>query len=347
MSIKVLVIDDSAFMRKIISDTINKISECEVVGIARDGESSLPQIRKLKPDIITLDIEMPGMNGLETLKKIKAEFDIPVIMLSSHSGEEMTIASLEIGAMDFIEKPENLFSISSDFESELKQKLTSISATKPTKQRTPSENRQKRRIQNRNLPSSVKAIVIGASTGGPRALMRLIKYIPSSLKIPIVIVQHMPSGFTLSFSKRLNQEANVNVVEARDNMILKGGTVYIAPGDYHLRIKSGRIKLTEDEAKIHGVRPAVDYLFESASVEYGENLAAIILTGMGNDGTIGMKKIKALKGYTIAQDEETSVVFGMPRRAIESGVVDSILSLDEIGDQLNVLIEEKQWKQNS
>lgn len=344
MPIKVLVVDDSAFMRKVISDKINQIEGCEVQSIARSGEVALQMIAKKKPDIVTLDIEMPGLNGLETLEKIKENFDIPVIMLSSHSGEEMTIASLELGATDFIEKPEKLLEIGESFKEELEQKIKTIARRGKTTKVKSAEKKISYGDLEKEIPNRLRAIVIGASTGGPRALMQLIKKIPKDLAIPIIIVQHMPSGFTTSFSKRLNQEAAVEVVEAKQGMLIKGGTVYVAPGDYHLRIKGSRIHLSLEEAKIHGVRPAVDYLFSSTSHEYKNNLLAIILTGMGNDGTNGLKEVRKNKGYVIAQDQQSSVVFGMPRRAIEAGVVDSILSLDELCHLLPKIIGEKQWK---
>lgn len=345
MSIRVVVVDDSAFMRKIISDKISQIKGIDVCGIARDGQSALKMIEKQQPDVITLDIEMPGLNGLETLKIIKERFNIPVIMLSSHSGEDMTITSLELGAMDFIEKPQNLLKIEADFVAELELKIKSISKANVLLTETKSVQSPLTDNNEAVFPKKIRAIVIGASTGGPRALMQLIKYIPADLRIPILIVQHMPAGFTTSFSKRLNQEAQVPVVEAVDNELIQGGKVYIAPGNHHLRLEDGRIKLgSPEEAKAHGVRPAVDYLFETAAQCYQKELVGIILTGMGNDGTAGLRVIKELGGYTIAQDQKSSVVFGMPRRAIESHVIDEIGNLEEIGERLNWMIRVKQWR---
>ncbi|WP_314061221.1 chemotaxis response regulator protein-glutamate methylesterase [uncultured Vagococcus sp.] len=337
MTINVLVVDDSAFMRKIIADQIKFLNGIEVCGIARSGDDALRVIPKYKPDVITLDIEMPGLNGLDTLKLIKKEFGIPVIMLSSHAGEDITIEALELGAMDFIEKPQNLVKIETDFADELGRKLNSIAESVST------PVSQKNQVKTtRQFPNRIKGIVIGASTGGPRALMNLIRQIPAELKIPIFVVQHMPAGFTQSFAKRLDQEAAVKVVEAADGMIITGGTVYLAPGDFHLRLIGNQIRLSREE-KIHGVRPAVDYLFESAAQIYRQELVGIILTGMGNDGTDGMADIKETGGYTIAQDQASSVVFGMPRRAIEANVVNEVASLNEIGERLNWMIKVKQW----
>lgn len=338
MSIKVMVVDDSAFMRKVLSDQVNQISNVVVSATARSGEDALLKLKKIQPDLITLDIEMSGINGLETLKIIKREFNIPVIMLSSHSGEEMTITCLENGAMDFVEKPSNISKIEDSFKEELEKKIKSI-IVKPGSVEVIKEVKV---VGEKRFPNKVRGIVIGSSTGGPKALMEIIKYIPKTLNVPIFIVQHMPSGFTKSFSKRMNTEANVEVVEAKHLELIRPGVVYIAPGDYHMRIDQRRIYLTNEEKKINSVRPAVDPLFESASKVYGKSLVGIILTGMGSDGAEGMKIIDNNKGYTIAQDRETSVVYGMPRRAVELGVVDEILSLDMIGTKLDWMIRVKQ-----
>ncbi|QIL49818.1 chemotaxis response regulator protein-glutamate methylesterase [Vagococcus hydrophili] len=335
---KVMVVDDSAFMRKVLSDQVNQISNVVVSATARSGEDALLKLKKIQPDLITLDIEMSGINGLETLKIIKREFNIPVIMLSSHSGEEMTITCLENGAMDFVEKPSNISKIEDSFKEELEKKIKSI-IVKPGSVEVIKEVKV---VGEKRFPNKVRGIVIGSSTGGPKALMEIIKYIPKTLNVPIFIVQHMPSGFTKSFSKRMNTEANVEVVEAKHLELIRPGVVYIAPGDYHMRIDQRRIYLTNEEKKINSVRPAVDPLFESASKVYGKSLVGIILTGMGSDGAEGMKIIANNKGYTIAQDRETSVVYGMPRRAVELGVVDEILSLDMIGTKLDWMIRVKQ-----
>ncbi|SLM86902.1 MULTISPECIES: chemotaxis response regulator protein-glutamate methylesterase [Vagococcus] len=337
MTIKVMVVDDSAFMRKVISDQINSISNVTVCAVARSGEDALLKLKRETPNLITLDIEMSGIGGLETLKIIKKEYKIPVIMLSSHSGKEMTITCLEYGAMDFVEKPLNISQIEASFMRELETKIKSIVTIPSSKE----ISETKRQNYEKKFPTKVRGIVIGSSTGGPKALMELIKYIPKELSVPIFIVQHMPSGFTKSFSNRMNSEAAVEVVEAKHMDLIKPGVVYIAPGDYHMRIDQKRIYLTNEEEKINSVRPAVDPLFETASKVYGKSLVGIILTGMGSDGAEGMKIISENKGYTIAQDRETSVVYGMPRRAVELGVVDEILSLDMIGTKLNWMIRVK------
>lgn len=334
MAVKLLVVDDSAFMRKIISDLIGGISGIEVAGIARNGLDALEVIPRIKPDIITLDIEMPKLNGLETLKIIKEKYDIPVIMLSSLSGRDITIEALELGALDFIEKPTDLSSNLDDFKEELAMKIRSIS---PKTVGKTSIKRRNAQASGRSINKEIGAVVIGASTGGPKALTEVLKKIPGNIGVPIFIVQHMPKGFTTSFAQRLDKESELKVVEAENNMAIERGVVYLAPGDYHMEVDGSRIKLNSND-KIYGVRPAVDYLFDSAARTYKSNLLGVIMTGMGRDGAEGMQSIKDMGGCNIAQNEETSVVYGMPGNAVAKGVIDCILSLDEIGDKLREIL---------
>ncbi|WP_414839029.1 protein-glutamate methylesterase/protein-glutamine glutaminase [Carnobacterium sp. TMP28] len=342
MGIKVLVVDDSAFMRKIITEMISDIAGLTVVGTARNGHDALKSIPLLKPDIVTLDIEMPGLNGLETLERIKKEFDIPVVMMSSHSGEAITIEALELGAMDFIEKPVDLKNQAVDFKKEIEKKIKPLIEEK--EEPTPKKQLEKRTTTKewqKNVPKKIEAIVIGASTGGPKALLHIIRHLPETLVIPVFIVQHMPKGFTLSFAERLNLKSVVTVVEAQDGMAVEKGIVYLAPGDYHMTIKENKIALNQTP-KILGVRPAVDYLFQSAAIRYKSTLVGVILTGMGHDGSEGMKHIKEQGGFTLAQDRETSVVYGMPGSAIKEGVVDEVASLTELSDKINWMIRMRQ-----
>lgn len=335
MTIKLLIVDDSAFMRKIIVDLVGELEGIEVVGIARNGLDALEAIPKLRPDIITLDVEMPKLNGLDTLKEIKKRYDIPVIMLSSLTGVDTTIEALQIGAIDFIEKPSDLQANLNDLKIELDNKIKSSVIRQSTpivvKNFTP---------QCKTTSNKINAVVIGASTGGPKALVSLISKVPKDLNVPIFIVQHMPKGFTTSFAARLNNESKVKVVEAVDGMKIENGTVYLAPGDFHMTLKNGRINLNSDD-KLHGVRPAVDYLFFSAAETYGDSLLAIILTGMGRDGANGMVSVKNHCGYNIAQSEESCVVYGMPASAVAKGVVNEILSLEDISTNLNKMIRVK------
>ncbi|WP_407371284.1 chemotaxis response regulator protein-glutamate methylesterase [Carnobacterium sp.] len=336
MDIKVLVVDDSPFMRKIITETITSIDGLEVIGTARNGRDALKAIPQLQPDVITLDIEMPGLNGLETLEIIKKEYSTPVIMMSSFSGEDNTIAALDLGAMDFIEKPHDIRNQSDVFKNEVADKIKPLFEQLKTEVHIEKSFLQKSELEDR-LPKKIKAIAIGASTGGPKALFSIIRSLPENLKFPIFIVQHMPKGFTTSFSKRLDKESSATVVEAEDGMTIKAGFVYVAPGGYHMVIDNQCIKLNEAD-KIHGVRPAVDYLFETAADTYGSDLASFILTGMGQDGAKGLDKIKKAGGFTVAQNRETSIVYGMPGNAVQKGVIDEIASLNEISELINWMI---------
>lgn len=332
MATRILVVDDSAFMRKILTEQISAINGFEVIGTARSGEDALNKMALLRPDIITLDVEMPGMNGLETVKKIRKISDLPVFMLSSLQGKEITIAALESGATDFIEKPQNLRENAAEFQRQLAYHLKSVL------QKDEDDSGAKKEFTPANeadiLDQAYKAIVIGASTGGPRALMQLVQAIPSTLAIPIFIVQHMPEGFTASFAKRLNDSAQVPVKEASHLEKIQAGTVYVAPGNYHMHIHQDELFLTQTE-KRNGVRPAVDHLFESAAPLYKNRLLSVILTGMGKDGTQGMQAVKEAGGYTLAQNKESCVVYGMPGSAVDAGVVDVCVHLNCISDIIN------------
>ncbi|MDE1548305.1 protein-glutamate methylesterase/protein-glutamine glutaminase [Jeotgalibaca caeni] len=328
MNKRILVVDDSAFMRKVLTQQISAVHGYEVAGTARSGEDALKKMELVKPDAVTLDVEMPGMGGLETLTHIKKQYDIPVFMLSSLQGKEITIQALEAGATDFIEKPSNLLENAADFQERLEAHLSILLDNKRVVSPYPLPIKQEKMSMKK-----IKAIVIGASTGGPRALLQVIRSLPSELQIPVFITQHMPEGFTTSFAKRLDDSARIPVKEAEHGELIQPGTVYVAPGNYHMAIKGDRIYLDQTE-KLNGVRPAVDVLFDSASQVYKENLLAVILTGMGKDGTKGMKSVKKLGGHTLAQDEASSVVYGMPGNAVRAGVVDRCADLVEIADIL-------------
>lgn len=334
MAIKVLIVDDSAFMRKIISDMMKEFSDIEIVGTARSGKDALEIIPKLSPDIITLDVEMPGLNGIETLKEIKKMSNIPVIMLSSNNKPEITIEALELGAIDFIEKPVNISTNFAEIKNDIEQKIKSYLSEKLVDSRVFQKSSA---AKSNSIHKKIEALVIGASTGGPKALVQLISKLPEETRVPIFIVQHMPKGFTTSLAERMDRESGVRVVEAENGMTISNGTVYLAPGDYHMEISRDQIILhTKD--KIHGVRPAVDYLFFSAAEKYKDKLLAVILTGMGKDGSDGMARIREAGGYNVAQDKETSIVFGMPGSVIARGLVDEVLSLDDISKTINRMV---------
>lgn len=342
--IKVMVVDDSALMRKIISDMLNRQLDIEVIGIARNGQELLSKLETQHPDVITLDVEMPKMNGIEALKELKLRnINIPVIMLSSISkrGAELTMECLEAGAFDFIPKPSG--SISLDIDKVLddltqkirlaynKKSLGRINKSNEYKSVLKSFKRDKEFVGNSpNHTKRIQAIVIGASTGGPKSLHTIIKSLPQKLGVPIIIVQHMPVGFTKAFAKRLNNNSNIEVVEAIDGDNIERDKIYIAPGGFHLEIsKDKKICLNTDKT-IWGVRPAVDKLFISASKVYGSSLMSIILTGMGKDGANGTVEVKKMGGYTISEDESTCIIYGMPKMAYATGMVDIALPLKDI-----------------
>ncbi|UXC64307.1 chemotaxis response regulator protein-glutamate methylesterase [Ligilactobacillus agilis] len=340
--IRILVVDDSAFMRKVITDLIAKMPGTELAGVARNGKAAVDFVKAdSELDLVLMDVEMPLLNGLEALKQIKQFSSVPVVMLSALTNQEVTIEALESGATDFVEKPTNIMAIKDDWIREFfaKIKAASRQQRRPLSRRrevAPTATTSGQVKSSLELRRNLKAVVIGSSTGGPRALLHLITALPARLAVPVIIVQHMPKGFTKTFAERMDAEAKPKVSEVSDGMLLKN-EVYLAPGDYHMVIKDGRLHLNQ-EPKMHGTRPAVDPLFDSAAAYYGQNLVGIILTGMGKDGAEGMGTILAKGGYTIAQDKDSCVVFGMPRSAIEKGVVNEVLSLDQIRVKLEELV---------
>ena len=369
--IKILVVDDSAFMRKVLSDLFKSQPDFEVVDIGRNGAEAVEKVKQHSPDVVTLDVEMPVMDGLTALEQIMAVKPTPVVMVSSltKAGADATIKALSLGAVDFVAKSAGSISRIDEIEKDLLQKCreaagvsgnrlrATVAAVKPVilPERTAPAAPEKPLMVEKVLtvdkaaPSmtrttSVSSVIsgvddwivaIGTSTGGPRALQEVLTRLPGNLPCPTVIVQHMPPGFTKSLAERLNTLSELTVKEAADNDKLVAGTVYIAPGDFHLTLRretSGTyVKLNKDPA-IGGLRPAVDPMMVSVAETYGTKAVGVILTGMGHDGAKGMKAIKRLQGRTIAEDQSTSVVFGMPKAAIEAGVVDSILPLPQVAE---------------
>ncbi|HHV29888.1 protein-glutamate methylesterase/protein-glutamine glutaminase [Acetivibrio mesophilus] len=342
--ITVLVVDDSAFMRKVISDILNSDEEVEVIDTAKNGLEAIEKAHKLKPDVITLDLKMPVMDGLECLRKLNENMRIPVIMLSSitREGAEATIQALAEGAMDFIAKPENIFDMKEEcIKNEIIEKVKVAKSYKCLKNERKSvgivmkADATKSKIRN--------IVVIGTSTGGPRALQDVVPLFPANVDAAFLVVQHMPEGFTKSLADRLDALSSVKVKEAEDNDILENSHVYIAPGDYHMLLeKTGndlfKIKLSKDPP-IGGHRPSVDVMMESVSNTGFGNIVGVIMTGMGRDGTEGVKKLKSVNNaHIIAQDESTCVVFGMPRVAITTGAVDVVVPLKEIANEIMKIV---------
>lgn len=339
-NIQVLVVDDSAFMRKVISDILNQDPRINVIGTARNGQDALLKRRELRPDVMTLDVEMPVMNGLDTLKQIMKEDPCPVVMISSTTkeGAENTLLAMEYGAVDFVAKPSGAISLDiNKVKIEIVDKV--IQAAKARLQRSapkPIVQRTIRRLIETN--EKRKVIAIGTSTGGPKALKDVITKIPATIAAPILIVQHMPVGFTRSLAERLNALSSITVKEARDGEMIENGTAYIAPGGCHLglrKVGSSLFIQTHLEEPRKGHRPSVDVMYESLSTITDIETIAVIMTGMGADGTEGLMKLKE-KGscYAIAEAAESCVVFGMPRAAIKTNLVDEVVHVQEIAERM-------------
>lgn len=344
---KVLVVDDSAFMRKLISDFLSENPRLHVVGTARDGQEALQKIEQLKPDVVTLDVEMPVMNGLETLKHIMQKQPLPVVMISSTTkeGAENTILALQYGAVDFIAKPSGAISLDlykikdKMIEKVLLASEANLRTVKAKQKMSMLSQKQYRKIEvseRQNVSGKKKIIAIGTSTGGPRALQHVLTKFPATIDAPIFIVQHMPKGFTKSLATRLDSLSSIHVKEAEDGEIVQKGTAYIAPGGKHLYVKRVGTSLAihlDEAAPRNGHRPSVDVMLESLSALTNYEKVAVIMTGMGSDGTAGLKQLKASgKTFVIAESAESSVVFGMPKSAIAANVVDEIIHVDDIAE---------------
>ncbi|WP_237262436.1 protein-glutamate methylesterase/protein-glutamine glutaminase [Sporosarcina ureae] len=350
-------------MRKLISDMLNKHPMMEVIGIARNGKDAVEKVRDLQPDVITMDIEMPIMNGLEALKFIMNQMPTPVVILSSttkHNTENAVLA-IEYGAVDVIAKPGGAISLNlHEIEKEIVEKVfaaSSVVIQTLTRQITPTQKRQAATTSKPNFENedstipilsehavkipekktliAKKFVIIGTSTGGPRALQEVITKFPTDFPYPILIVQHMPPGFTKSLAERLNGLSEITVKEAEHGEPIENGTAYIAPGGLHLKFEKSRtgyqIVLDRDEAPRSGHRPAVNVLLESASTHKELQYVTAIMTGMGYDGKEGMELLRAsCKTITIAESKNTSVVYGMPKAIIDAGLSDEIKDVQQI-----------------
>lgn len=351
--VKVLVVDDSAFMRKAIAMMLESDPEISVIGKASNGIEGLEMIKALKPDVVTLDIEMPQMDGLTALKHIMAENPTPVMMLSSLTteGASATLDALSLGAVDFI--PKQLSFVALDIvkiKDELLRKVKHIARNKPAfylgilKQSKSGDLKSPRRTKQDGLTMPGRSgksrpgiIAIGSSTGGPPALQAIIPKLPANLPVPVTVVQHMPPTFTKSLAERLDTLSAVHVKEAEHGESLLPGTVYIAPGNKHLTVRhtvsSGHVLLSDEPATtLH--RPAVDVMVKSVAEEYGSRVLGVILTGMGSDGLEGLRLVKAKGGKVFAQDKASCVVYGMPRVVIEEKLADKVVHIDNLAKEI-------------
>jgi len=334
--IRVLIVDDSSFVRKALFRIFDKDPSIEVVGMAISGKEAVEKVLSLAPDVLTLDIIMPGMDGLETLKIIMKHRPTPVLMLSqlTKQGAELTLQALELGAVDFVDKSSRGIMDLFDLESTIISKVKAIAGSTPVMIASP--HRVILPAGTRNL---VDVVGIGSSTGGPLALQIILPKFPGDINFTILVVQHMPPGFTGPLAKRLDALCDIRVKEAEEGDRLSPGTAFIAPAGRHMAVKDlfgeASLGLSPDPADaMH--KPSVDVLFESLSKHFGSRAIGVILTGMGSDGVQGLTAMKERGAFTIAQDESTSAIFGMPRVAIEKDVVDRVLPLTEIaGDILS------------
>jgi two-component system chemotaxis response regulator CheB len=334
--IKVLIVDDSAIVRKIFSEELSKYPDIEVIGTAPDPFAARDKIIALKPDVITLDIEMPRMDGLTFLRKLMKYYPLPTIIVSSLTpkGGKLTLEAMEIGAVDVIAKPGGSYTVG-NMSAQLAEKIRAASQARVIS-RCPDSSLAQRAPLTALAQTSHKVIAIGASTGGTEALKQVLTRLPANSP-GIVVVQHMPANFTASFAERLNSLCQVTVKEAKDNDSIVTGLVLIAPGNFHMILRrSGARYYVEVKTgpMVHHQRPAVDVLFKSTAKYVGPNAIGVILTGMGADGAEGLLEMRNAGAGTIAQDEQSCVVFGMPKEAIKMGAAEKILPLEQIAPEM-------------
>ena len=348
VAIDVLVVDDSPLMRRIITRLLESDPRIRVVSTAGDGYEAIEKVEAIRPDVVTLDIEMPRMDGLEALRQIMQRAPTPVVMLSGVKEASAAVQALELGAVEFVAKPSGTISIDLyKVRDELigKVKLATLVNLDRVVARTgPITPPPPLSPPMGGMKGGAWMLAVGASTGGPRALDQVLRRLPAGLPAGVLIVQHMPAGFTASFAQRLNQRSPLHVEEARDGQEVTTGSAYVAPGGVHMVVTGERGRPTiclQDTPKVNSVRPSADVLMGSVARLNGACSMGIVLTGMGSDGAEGLAQIKAAGGLTLAQDKESSVIFGMPKAAIERGVVDGVLSLSKIPRAIVTAMQER------
>jgi two-component system chemotaxis response regulator CheB len=359
MPIRVLVVDDSAFMRRVIGEAITSQADMQLAGVAINGLDALLKVEQLQPDVVTLDVEMPEMDGLTALRHLMARYPRPVVMLSSltQEGAVTTLRALSIGAVDFVPKPSG--SISLDFHKvreDLLQKVRIAAGarvqTRPTRSAhdAPTPRTVRAEVLRRLHPETAaprpingsaafdRLVVIGSSTGGPRALGTVIPGLPRDGHTAYLVVQHMPAGFTKSLADRLDSSSALTVQEACAGDRLAADVALVAPGDHHLRVTNSGVVELDEGPRVHGVRPSVDVTLESVADHYAKRSVVAVLTGMGQDGASGAARVHELGGYVLAEDESTCVVWGMPRAVVERGAADKVVPLDAMAHAITAAI---------
>ncbi len=343
--IRVLVVDDSVVVRKIVTDVLSEDAGIDVVGTAVNGKVALTKLESLRPDLITMDIEMPEMNGIDAVRAIRAQRNrIPIIMFSTltERGASATLDALSAGASDYVTKPANVGSVGQSMDSVRQQLIPRIKALLGRPAQAPAQRAAavpppRPPVARTAPPKPPAVLVVGASTGGPEALTRVIAALPPTFPLPVLVVQHMPPVFTRQFAQRLDRLTALRVVEAVDGTPLVPGTVQLAPGDHHLVVRTTRQGLTtalNQEPPENFCRPAVDPLFRSAVAAYEGAVLGVVLTGMGSDGRAGAAEIRAAGGAVVVQDQATSVVWGMPGAIVNAGLADEVLPLDRIAESV-------------
>ncbi len=343
----VLVVDDSAFMRQVISQLVESSGEFRVVGTARDGRDAIAQVQALEPQIVTLDIDMPELDGLGALGYLMTHLPRPIVMLSAattRDGHDATVRALELGAVDFVRKPSG--PVSNDLTKVSERLLGALRAAATANIAGSATAVPHRRITTEvgRRPASIASAVvaIATSTGGPRALATVIPELPRDLPAGVLIVQHMPAGFTKSLARRLDAVSRLEVAEAAHGDVVVNGRAYIAPGGCHMRVELvhgvPKVVIDEQGAPVWGVRPAADPLFRSLAGAFGSACVGVVLTGMGRDGAEGLHAIRDAGGRAIVQDRETSIVYGMPNAALRVAGADRIVPLSEVASAVHQLL---------
>jgi two-component system chemotaxis response regulator CheB len=344
----VLVVDDSAFFRRLITDLVASTGEFRVVGTASNGRQALEQVHALQPDVVTMDLQMPELGGLDAIGYIMSESPRPVVVVSAHAGtgSPAAIRALELGAVELVPKDDgngriSALRIAPRLLTALRAALAADVGRVPVLARPRSSGTHAAFA--RPEGEARRCVAVAASTGGPRALAELVPGLPVGLESAVLIVQHMPPGFTRSLAERLNGLSAVRVVEAEEGMLVRADTAYVAPGDYHMRLETSAegLRLALDqEPTIWGVRPAADPLFHSVAANFGPAAIGVVLTGLGRDGATGLRAIHDAGGVGIAQDRGTSTVYGMPSAALETGGADLVLPLGDVAERVGVLLRE-------